>query len=238
MPLCLAKSVEPPRPRRSCTSAEARGEPGLPRSSPDPPARATRASGSGCLPPPPASRRRGTPRCGACPRSGPPGSRGRRSRAGVYFSFSFSFFFSSPSSSVDGLALLQDLGLGRLGGGLGRRDRRLLLARRVRDVDDDLLRVVHDRRRLRAAASSEMRRASPIASSVTSTGRCSGMLPGRHSISISRVTMSRMPPSVLTPLATPMISIGTLTRIFDVHQRRARSRCAAACATRGPAAAP
>ncbi len=65
--------------------------------------------------------------------------------------------------------------------------------------------------------------ASPIASSDTSTARLGGMLPGRHSISISRVTTSRMPPSALTPLATPVISIGTLTVIFTSIRTRTKS---------------
>ena len=49
------------------------------------------------------------------------------------------------------------------------------------------------------------------------------MLVGRHSISISRVTTSRMPWSVFTPLATPTISIGTLTVILTSMRTRTKS---------------
>ena len=65
------------------------------------------------------------------------------------------------------------------------------------------------------------RRRSP--SSLTSTARCAGMLVGRHSISISRVTRSRMPWSVFTPLATPTTSIGTLTVILTSIRTRTKS---------------
>src|ERR1700682_2151180 len=68
-----------------------------------------------------------------------------------------------------------------------------------------------------------MRSASPMPSSDTSIGRCAGMLVGRHSISTSRVTVSRIPPSVLTPRATPTTSMETLTRIFASIITRTKS---------------
>ena len=46
----------------------------------------------------------------------------------------------------------------------------------------------------------------------------SGMSPGSTSISISRLTKSTMPPCCLTPLASPLSTIGTVTRQHLVHR--------------------
>ena len=51
-----------------------------------------------------------------------------------------------------------------------------------------------------------------MASPLTSTSMWLGMSAGRHSISTSRSTWSRMPPSVLTPTGIPSSLTRTLTR--------------------------
>ena len=48
---------------------------------------------------------------------------------------------------------------------------------------------------------------------VTSTSMRSGMSPGKHSTSISRMIDSRIPASTFTPRASPLTAIGTVTRI-------------------------
>ena len=62
-----------------------------------------------------------------------------------------------------------------------------------------------------------MRSASLIPRSVTSISMRSGMSPGRHSTSMTRMMSSRIPPSVFTPRASPLTATGTLTRSGNVH---------------------
>src|SRR5438445_2481711 len=51
----------------------------------------------------------------------------------------------------------------------------------------------------------------PIISSLTSTRNSPGISPGKHSISTSRVTISKMPPCSLTPCGSPKVCTGTFT---------------------------
>src|SRR5579872_6615507 len=72
---------------------------------------------------------------------------------------------------------------------------------------------------------SETRSTLPNVKWLTSTSMWLGMSAGRHSISTSRSICSRMPPSCFTPAASPVSSIGTLTRSTLSSAMRFRSMC-------------
>src|SRR5277367_4573665 len=65
----------------------------------------------------------------------------------------------------------------------------------------------------------------PIIMSVTSTRNSSGMSPGKHSTSTSRVTVSNTPPCSFTPCASPNVCTGTMTRMRTSIAMRNRSTC-------------
>src|SRR5262249_12323790 len=65
----------------------------------------------------------------------------------------------------------------------------------------------------------------PKTSSLTSPSIWLGISLGRHSISSSRSTWSRIPPCCFTPAASPTRWMGTITRIFSSMAMRFRSRC-------------
>src|SRR5713101_4201863 len=68
----------------------------------------------------------------------------------------------------------------------------------------------------------------PIINSVTSTLNSFGISVGRHSISTSRVTISKIPPCSLTPCGSPNVCTGTLTCMRTSSATRSMSTCSSA----------
>ena len=58
------------------------------------------------------------------------------------------------------------------------------------------------------------------------------MSPGKHSISTSRVTISKTPPCIFTPCGSPNVCTGTRTRMRTSMAMRSRSTCSSDAAQR------
>ena len=176
------------------------------------------------------------------------------SSRGYFFlsSFFLSSFFSSSSSFLPFLMTSGSAGVAGAAAAAASGRRRHFLGLRHDDVDEHHVGVADRLPLARRSAMSRTRTPWCSISSLTSTSMCSGMSAGRHSISISRRTNSRMPPCCLTPFGSPLhddrdgdaqhlvhrdaveVGVQQLVRdrielvLLDEHARVARARRASA----------